>query len=182
MLLGAILLTISVKCFAKWIIEKHTIEKLGYIAVVVVIAVLTTLKWIIYQNHDEIYLSFLLIGIILGVILGMVPKSNKILKNKNEHWFMHAIVMYFLLVIYAFASLFYCIEIVFPGSFTGYTEWTNFFSGMVEFLYFSVVTFATVGFGDIQPVSTMAKMAVCAEILVMFRTITLGALFISKDS
>lgn len=180
-LIGIVLITISVKSLAKWLVEKHTIETIGYLAVILGIGLLMTLKWIIYQNHNKVYLTYLLIGMILGVIIGMVPKSTSVLIYKKEHWFMHAVFMYFALIIYAFASLFYCIEIITPGSFTGYTPWNNFFEGIIEFVYFSTVTFSTVGFGDIHPTSSVAKLAVCAEIMITFRTITLGASFATKN-
>ncbi len=180
-LAGMVLITIAVKKSAKWLIEKREVEKNGYIAVVGIGGLLLFLKWILYHNPENTYLAYLVIGIILGLIAGMVPKSNKMVTRKTEKWLPHAIIMYFFVVIYAFASLYFCIEILLPNSFFGISQWDKFFVDVFEFIYFSVVTFATVGFGDIYPVSLLAKFAVCLEILVTFRTITLGAFFITKE-
>lgn len=180
-LAGAVLVTISVKYIAMWMIRGRTVRKIGYPIAVAVIVILMIAKWLIYQNHDRVYLTYVLIGAIVGIIFGMLPKTKRVLISKKECWFMDAVAIYFLLIIYAFASLYFCIEIVAEGSFAGYTPWNSFWAGIGEFLYFSISTFSTVGFGDIHPVSTIAKFASCAEILVMFRTVTLGALFISRE-
>jgi len=58
-----------------------------------------------------------------------------------------------------FSLLYFTFRLVDPV-----THWFDYF-------YFSVVTFTSLGYGDIHPVGVMGKMAACAEIisgLVMF--------------
>ena len=59
----------------------------------------------------------------------------------------------------------------------GWSPWTNWFDRLVfvpsvetvvDCLYFSAVTMATVGYGDIKPVTVIAKVAAMAEILFSF--------------
>ncbi len=185
LLIGGISITILTKFTAKWIYVHHFLERFGYFAVALVSALviifLMLLQWIIYQNPDKFNLAYLFIGIIIGIIFGMLPKSNSVILHKNEEWFMKAVALEFLLIIYAFASLYFFIELISGGSFIGFAPWNNFLSGIFEFLYLSISIFSTVGFGDIQPVTTIAKFAVCVELLIMFRTITLAALVVTKD-
>ncbi len=184
LILGTVLITILTRLSIKWIVGHNFLQKYGDMAVVIVTSFVTLmlllLKFLMYQNSDNFYLAYFVVGIILGIIFGMLPKSNNVVVNIKKKWFIHAVVLEFLLIIYAFASLFFCIEIIAVGSFEGYTPWNNFFLGVLEFLYYSISVFSTAGFGDIHPVSAVAKIAVCAELLVMFRTITLGAIVFTK--
>lgn len=182
LLLGATLITLAIKGAIGWLLQRHTLAQVGYFAVTGIILLLMLLQWFLYKNAERTYFNYLVIGGILGIICGMVPKSNQFLQYKKERWFMHVVTMYFLVVIYAFSALYFCIEHITPGSFSGYAPWGNFFQALVEFAYLSIAAFSTVGFGDICPLSTMAKLAVCAEMLVMFRTLTIGALFLTDDA
>ena len=60
---------------------------------------------------------------------------------------------------------------------------TLFFSSKKEvpdFIYFSITTFATVGYGDIIPVSSIAKILVTLEIFLSFLIIVFALANINK--
>lgn len=64
-------------------------------------------------------------------------------------------------IIVGYSCIFASIEQHEPGSFTA-TSWSY---PPVDFLYFSTVTFATIGYGDIAPVKALARLAVISEII-----------------
>ncbi|MBY8977165.1 hypothetical protein KHP62_15210 [Rhodobacteraceae bacterium NNCM2] len=64
-----------------------------------------------------------------------------------------AIVGYFMIAL-VLALLYFQIELLTPGSFSMPNEDVN----AADFLYFSLVTLTTLGYGDITPVSQMARM------------------------
>jgi hypothetical protein len=75
-----------------------------------------------------------------------------------------ALVAYFLLAM-VFASLFALVEVVEPGSFrfAGGASNASPVALHDDFLYFSIVTITTVGYGDIMPVLPLAKMLSAME-------------------
>lgn len=67
------------------------------------------------------------------------------------------------------------------SSFSGIKDYSNSYLIKVpEFFYFSVTTFATVGFGDIVPVSGIARLLVLLEIALSFLIIVFGLANINK--
>jgi len=67
------------------------------------------------------------------------------------------------------------------SSFSGVQDYSNSYLIKVsEFFYFSVTTFATVGFGDIVPVSGIARILVLLEISLSFLIIVFGLANINK--
>jgi hypothetical protein len=65
----------------------------------------------------------------------------------------------YLVALYGFAVAYAFVSRANPGAFTGKRL------DLLSAVYFSVVTAATVGYGDIAPVSEAARMLVVAEIL-----------------
>jgi hypothetical protein len=63
-----------------------------------------------------------------------------------------------LIVIFSYAAVFYSLNILYTNSFSSKLT-------ILDSLYFSLITVATVGYGDINPVSNPAKILVMSEIL-----------------
>lgn len=57
------------------------------------------------------------------------------------------------------------------NSFMGDNIGKNLLSQLISFLYFSVATFATVGYGDIRPVDDTSRLVVIMEVLFSFVTV-----------
>ena len=68
----------------------------------------------------------------------------------------------YMMVAYVFALLNMLIEWVFPGSFTNLGA-TTAAEQLPEFLYYSYVTLNTLGYGDISPVGSLARLAAILE-------------------
>ena len=76
------------------------------------------------------------------------------------------------IMVISFAVDYYCLMSCMPNSFLLTQEVSSPFIMAFDFLYFSVVTFATIGYGDIVPIVTEAKLLVLFEILSSFIMIT----------
>ncbi|OGV35036.1 MAG: hypothetical protein A2020_10920 [Lentisphaerae bacterium GWF2_45_14] len=107
---------------------------------------------------DGLYLLFYLIFI--ASVLSDVLKSPKVTKDS----FCGVICVYLMIGIF-YATLYKALEYAMPGSFTNVNIMT-YSTGDPSFfnlLYFSFITLATVGYGDITPLSPIAKSLVILE-------------------
>ena len=81
-----------------------------------------------------------------------------------------------LLIIFSFAADYICRNAANPASFKGLTTSTNpgYPGTFFELFYFSVVTFASVGYGDIAPLTTPVRLMVILEIGQSFVMVIFG--------
>lgn len=79
-----------------------------------------------------------------------------------------------------FALIYMMLEVAVPGSFLN-EKIDDYFAVAVEFLYFSLMIFSTVGFGDITPNNTWAKTFVIIEIMMSFYLIVIIVNFFSGN-
>lgn len=84
------------------------------------------------------------------------------------HEFLSFIVYHVLLIILSFAVDFYCLHRIDDSAFFGIQQRPTILDEFITFIYFSVATFTTVGFGDILPRSTSAQVFVSAEVMLAF--------------
>ncbi len=71
-------------------------------------------------------------------------------------------------LILSFALDFVCLAHAAPGAFSGVTAPAWSMQAIFEFLYFSIVTFATIGYGDIVALTPAARILVILEIMTSF--------------
>jgi hypothetical protein len=83
--------------------------------------------------------------------------------------FMLFLIGFMFVSIFGYAGIFSAVQCLCPGSFTGSAEPRSFF----DFLYFSSITFTTVGYGDILPVGRLARLLVMSELSVSVATLIL---------
>ena len=107
---------------------------------------------------DALYLLFYLIFI--SSILSDIFKAPKVTKDS----FCGVICVYLMIGIF-YATLYQAVEYLMPGSFTNVNVMTHSKNspGFFNMLYFSFITLATVGYGDITPLSPIAKSLVILE-------------------
>ena len=81
-----------------------------------------------------------------------------------------------LLIIFSYAADFNCMAATNPASFQGLetAQSLGHLNALFEFFYFSVVTFAAIGYGDIVPLTSPAKILVIMEIGQSFILIVFG--------
>lgn len=112
------------------------------------------------------YLSFFQLFMVfnlyfLGLLEDLKITNGKIglLSTKTHKIHLHHIVSTVLFIILSFSSLFHLISQIDPKAFSCKLS-------IISSIYFSIVSFATVGYGDITPTSDLARIAVSLEILI----------------
>lgn len=113
--------------------------------------------WLIIGAHGSIVV---LLGFFAVTILGYVLRSGKVTSDT-----IYGAICAYLLFGYGFAFLYSVIEEVQPGSFTSLisTPTDDLVSRVMQMRYFSFVTLASVGYGDIVPHTQMARTAALLE-------------------
>jgi hypothetical protein len=96
--------------------------------------------------------TVLWIVLVIVIVLGELFRRHDVTANT----IMGSIVAYLLLAI-AFASLYEILERSQPGSFNGIPEGATFHQLSDALIYFSLVSLTTMGYGDIVPVSNLAR-------------------------
>tara|TARA_R110002051_G_scaffold177368_2_gene247263 strand:- start:3186 stop:3740 length:555 start_codon:yes stop_codon:yes gene_type:complete len=83
--------------------------------------------------------------------------------------------------IFSFATDYTCLFQFSHTTFEGVPDYSNsYIYNLYHFFYFSVITFSTVGYGDITPVSEIAKFVVMLEIFLSFFLIVFALANIKK--
>lgn len=124
--------------------------------------------WLIIGAHGSIVA---LLGFFAVTILGYVLRSGKVTSDT-----IYGAICAYLLFGYGFAFLYSVIEEVQPGSFTALTSTPahDLVSRFMQMRYFSFVTLASVGYGDIVPHTQMARtMALLEAMLGQFYLVAL---------
>jgi hypothetical protein len=133
------------------------------ITLTVISIVALAIRWIDSFNASALldvlnYLSTITATILFStVVLSQVVKKGPITIHRIEG----AIAVYLLLGL-AWAHTYELIEYLSPGAFTGALTASNRFS---SWMYFSFVTLASLGYGDIAPVHPIARSLAVAEAL-----------------
>ncbi len=134
----------------------------------VVVALIILVRWVrlifgvTWLGGWDILLSLISSVTFVVVVLGHVYKEGPITSYRIQG----AIVAYILIAM-AFSMAYFLVEFLFPGSFRfppgvmiiDGRSWTHFY-------YFSIVTLATLGYGDITPIHPIARNLVMVEALI----------------
>jgi len=89
----------------------------------------------------------------------------------NNHSFNHMLLLYgtiITIIIFSFAIDYLCITEIYVDAFSGIQQSQSVASRFINLLYFSIVTFTTVGYGDIVPKVPMAKLITVFEMISAF--------------
>lgn len=97
-----------------------------------------------------VLLTWAIVHLLRRTFLAQVVRSSNL----------HAAAAIYLLLGFAFANAYQLLHLLHPGAFH-FPEGTGI--GEDVFLYFSFITLATVGYGDVTPVSGMARMLAVTE-------------------
>ncbi|MGB5365238.1 MAG: potassium channel family protein [Polyangiales bacterium] len=100
--------------------------------------------------------SIALLIVWLGYAVALILTALFRMREVGTNAILGAIVAYVLTAV-AFASLYLMVELIQPGSFTGLPAGGNQAELESALLYFSVVSITTMGYGDITPISGLAR-------------------------
>lgn len=134
----------------------------------IIVAAAIVFRWSAnLSGSPEVYLwdaafSFTATMTFLTLIIRQLSRETPV----TEHKIMGAVAAY-LLTATAFASLYNIIELLLPGSFSSFAGKASIHPYRHEpFLYFSVSTITTVGFGDITAIHPLARSLVMLESII----------------
>ncbi|MFH8655400.1 potassium channel family protein [Streptomyces afghaniensis] len=124
-------------------------------------------------GDDRSWLGWPLFVLALGLLAALLLRQVHYVILEKPHTRPGVmIVLLMCLAVLVFSSGYYTLAQQ-PGQFTG-------LSTRVDALYFTVVTLATVGYGDIHPSGQEARLVAVAQILYTFVFLTAGATALSR--
>jgi hypothetical protein len=130
--------------------------------------------------QQVLFLSLILITFFMGIIFCAITLKEIIMK-RTYHFRDYAKFLILLLVLIHLFTIGYMIIYRFDDrSFIGINNENG--NIYLDFLYFSVVTFTTLGYGDIYPVSVLARGVVMIEVLLFVVYISIILLSMNRRS
>lgn len=150
-------------------IFKKNFDGILLIAPFINIALCYTLFTENISNDDSKKLVFL-IFICFFALIGIAVNLQRFIKTLQKPYQKSNfyIVLSCIFTTITFFSLIYAIiYMVLPNSFAGLNGATA-FDKCTDMIYFSIITFTTLGYGDIYPLASIAKIFVSAETLSFF--------------
>lgn len=148
----------------------------------VVMLVLITLVYIYlmqFLDHNLFWIPYLVIILALVKTIyftfftfRQVNKSIKQCHSFSQLLWVFGLLMF--LIIFSFAADFTCLAAAHPGSFKGAKMTVTYAEKLFEYFYLSVVTFASIGYGDLVPVTVPARLLVILEIGQSFVMVVFG--------
>jgi len=125
-----------------------------------------------HGKYPNIWVGILVVFSTLKVYL-LVSSTFKKLDEltKNDHSFNHLLFLLgavIAVIILSFTFDYLCLAEIYPQAFSGLENDQPFVYRLLDLLYFSIVTYTTVGYGDIAPVAPAAKLISVLEIMTAF--------------
>ena len=145
--------------------------------ILLLLFIFNVLLWLIPHHAYANILSKLVVLFSVIKVYYMLAFSIRRLRSCLEycHKFYDILGVYALIIaimVLSFAVDYYCLMTCKPEAFLMTQQTSNTKLGVFDFLYFSIVTFATIGYGDIVPMVVEAKLLVLFEITSSFIMIT----------
>ena len=125
-------------------------------------------------DHSSFLFPFMILALAVAKTIVISSTTLKQLSKliKTCHSVERLLWIFGLLIsvsILSFATDYTCLYTFDQSTFKGVPEYSSsYFYNLSLFIYFSVITFSTVGYGDIAPVSEIARMLVMLEIFLSF--------------
>lgn len=172
-------------------IKDKTFYKLlfGKTALPIIIIVGITLIYVVLMTMiDHSALPFQIIVAVAALvktivitltILKKLTKLTKICHSLERLLLVFGLIIF--IIIFSFATDYTCLYQFNQTTFEGISTFSNtYLHNLYQFFYFSIITFSTVGFGDITPISDVAKFVIMLEIFLSFFIIVFALTNIKK--
>jgi len=122
--------------------------------------------------HPRIWAGALVLFSITKIYLLVSHTFRKLdILIKNDHSFNHMLLLLgaiITIIVISFAIDYLCVSKIYPGAFAGIQYDQPLSLRFINLIYFSIVTFTTVGYGDITPVLPVAKLITVLEMMSAF--------------
>ena len=160
-------------------------KKVLFTASVVAVLSLSYALWA-NESTDSLFLPYLIVGLafvktIFIVRLTFIQLSKII---GESHQLTHVLTLFavlIVLIIVSFSADYLALYVLNSENFKSTTSLEgSFFKGFFEFTYFSLITFSSVGFGDIVPLTIPGKLLVIMEVLLSFLVLVFGIANINR--
>ncbi len=157
----------------------HLWEQMRHTVVLLALIALVYIYLMQFLDHDLPWIPYLVISLALIKTIYFTfftfKQVNKSIKQCHSFgrllWVFGLLVF---LIIFSFAADFTCLSAAYPGSFKGTQMAVTYTDKLFEYFYFSVVTFASIGYGDLVPVTMPARLLVILEIGQSFMMVVFG--------
>jgi hypothetical protein len=157
----------------------HLWKQISNTVVLLVLIALVYIYLMQFLDHNLSWIPYLVISLALFKTIyftfftfRQVNKSIKQCHSFGQLLWVFGILV--LLIIFSFAADFTCLGAAHPGSFKGTQMAITYAEKLFEYFYFSVVTFASIGYGDLVPVTVPARLLVILEIGQSFVMVVFG--------
>ncbi|MDZ7846525.1 MAG: potassium channel family protein [Owenweeksia sp.] len=142
------------------------------------------MRWV---DHDQPWVPYLVVvlAIVKTVYFSLFTfrQVNKFIGQcRSFSQLLSVFGVLVVLIIFSFAADYTCLNAADPQAFHGLDKsaGAGYLQNLFELFYFSVVTFASIGYGDIAPISTPAKIVSMTEIGQSFVMVIFGLSNINK--
>lgn len=157
----------------------HLWEQISHTVVLLVLIALVYIYLMQFLDHNLPWIPYLVISLALFKSIyftfftfRQVNKSIKQCHSFGQLLWVFGLLVF--LIIFSFAADFTCLAAAHPGSFKGTQMGTTYAEKLFEYFYLSVVTFASIGYGDLVPVTIPARLLVILEIGQSFVMVVFG--------
>ncbi|MBE7688972.1 two pore domain potassium channel family protein [Tenacibaculum finnmarkense] len=164
---------------------KQLFKKVILTTSIVIASSLSYTLWIVVDS-DSIFLPFLIVSLAFFKTIFIVKLTFTQLSKiiGESHQLTHILTLFgilIILIVLSFSADYQALYILNSENFKFETIPNNsFLLQFFEFLYFSFITFSSVGYGDIVPISIAGKLIVILEVVLSFFVLVFGIANINR--
>ena len=153
----------------------YTLMKEFLLLILLSVFIFVSMSYIDHNKNQTILVAFMIVLSLFKVyilISKTLSKMQTLTRNNQNinHILLFSITIVFFINI-SFTLDYLCVSEIYPNSFYGLNFSQPFFYKFFDLLYFSIVTFTTVGYGDISPAGKAVKFLTILEMTTAFITI-----------
>ena len=157
------------------ILTLYTLIKEFIVLILVSVLIFMIMNYFDHKNNQIVLATFLIIFSLSKICVLMSKTLNRVeFLIRENHKTTHVLFFFLVIIIsinVSFTLDYLCVSQIYSDSFAGLNlDQTTLFK-FFDLLYFSIVTFTTVGYGDIFPVGKAVKVLTILEMATSFITI-----------
>lgn len=164
---------------------RQLFKKVLLTAIVIIAISLSYTLWV-GADSNSLFLPVIIIGLALVKSIFIVRLTliqlSKIIGE--SHQLTHILTLFgilIILIVLSFSADYQALYVLSSENFKFATSLNNsFFLQFFEFIYFSLITFSSVGFGDIVPLTISGKLLVMMEVILSFLVLVFGIANINR--